>query len=242
MMEEEKIVCIVAAAGRGMRFGRDIPKSFYPVEGSTLLARSIQSLSAWKGLSDFIVMIPSGWEVKARDELERNAPGRRYEILAGGENRQESVAIGLKAIDRADMVLVHDACRPIVSCQLIDRVVSAARESGAAVPALGVTETLGRLRNDALEGIVPRDRVICVQTPQVFGYGILKKSFEAARETIGTATDESSIVLAAGYPVKVVEGERWNVKVTVKEDLEIIKSFIAGKKLDFAGSGTNVGA
>jgi 2-C-methyl-D-erythritol 4-phosphate cytidylyltransferase len=83
-----------------------------------------------------------------------------------------------------------------------------------------------------LEGIVPRERVVGIQTPQAFRIDVLRAAFEAAGETIGSATDESSLVLAAGFPVKAVEGERWNIKVTVKEDLEIVASFLAGKKLE----------
>ncbi|MCK4237321.1 MAG: 2-C-methyl-D-erythritol 4-phosphate cytidylyltransferase, partial [Candidatus Krumholzibacteria bacterium] len=95
-----------------------------------------------------------------------------------------------------------------------------------------VTETLGRLRDGVLEAAVPRERVVSIQTPQAFRFEVLEKAFEAADETIRAATDESSLVLSAGYPVWAVEGERWNIKVTVKEDLGIVASFLAGKKLD----------
>ncbi len=231
-MAAEKVVCLVAAAGRGVRFGREMPKSFYPVDGKTLLALSLKSLCAWKGISRFIVMVPSGWEDKAREELAREVPGVDIHILIGGETRQESVAIGLKSVTDADLVLIHDACRPIISLSLIERVVEAARSSGAAVPALQVNETIGRLRDDVLEAIVPRERVIGIQTPQAFTLDVLRKAFEAADEAIRSSTDESSLVLATGFPVRVVEGERWNIKVTVKEDLEIIASFLEGKKLE----------
>ena len=228
-----QIVCIVAAAGRGSRFGREMPKSFYPVEGRPLLAWSLRALGAWGGISSFIVMVPSGWESEAERELAAEIRGPAYQVLVGGETRQESVAIGLGAVKNADIIIVHDACRPIVSAALIARVVEAAREHGAAVPVLAVTETLGRLRDEALEGIVPRERVVGIQTPQGFRFDVLSRAFKAAGDAVRTATDESSLVLAAGFPVRVVEGEVWNIKVTVKEDLEIMSSFLAGKKLGF---------
>jgi 2-C-methyl-D-erythritol 4-phosphate cytidylyltransferase len=234
----ERIVCIVAAAGRGVRFGREMPKSFYPVEGKPLLAWSLGGLNAWGKISSFVVMVPSGWESEARGEILRELPGLAFDVLAGGETRQESVAIGLNAVGRADIIIVHDACRPIISAALIERVVEAARETGAAVPALQVTETLGRLRDDILEGIVPRERVVAIQTPQAFKLEVLTKAFTHAGETIRTATDESSLALAAGFTVRVVEGEIWNVKVTVKEDLEIMSSFLSGKKLELPRSET----
>ena len=228
----ESIVCIVAAAGRGVRFGREMPKSFYPVEGKPLLSWSLRALCAWGSISRYVVMAPSGWEAEAEREIAAEIPGTPHEVLLGGESRQESVAIGLRSVRSADLVLVHDACRPIVSIPLIARVVEAAREHGAAVPALQVTETLARLRDDTLEGIVPRERVVGIQTPQAFRFDVLRQAFNAADETIRTATDESSLVLAAGHPVKVVEGEVWNIKVTVKEDLEMMTSFLSGKRLE----------
>ncbi len=234
-MAVERIVCLVAAAGRGKRFGRDVPKSFHPVGGKTLLELSIERLSAWGGIAGYVVMVPAGWEAKAVEELARFAPHLDTSVLAGGETRSESVSIGLKTIKETDLIIVHDACRPIVSAALIDRVVEAARETGAAVPALQATETLGRLRDDTIEATVPRDRVIGIQTPQAFRYEVLKTAFETADETIRKATDESSLVLAAGYPVRVVEGERWNIKVTVKEDLQILESFLGGGKLELPG-------
>lgn len=234
-MTRERIVCLVAAAGRGKRFGRDVPKSFHPVVGKTLLELSLERLSAWGGITRYVVMVPSGWEEKAAEELARVAPDLDTKVLAGGETRSESVSIGLKTVDEADLVIVHDACRPIVSEALIDRVVQAAREAGAAVPALQATETLGRLRDDSIEATVPRDRVIGIQTPQVFRYDVLRTAFDAADETIRKATDESSLVLAAGLPVRVVEGERWNIKVTIKEDLQILESFLGEGKLELPG-------
>jgi len=228
----ESIVCLVAAAGRGVRFGREMPKSFYPVEGRPLLAWSLRALAAWGGISRFVVMVPAGWESEAARELASETPRVPHDVIVGGETRAESVAIGLASVSGADLVIVHDACRPIVSVPLIARVIDAAREHGAAVPALGVTSTLGRLRDDTLEGIVPRERVVGIQTPQAFSYRVLSKALGEAGESIRTATDESSLVLASGFPVKVVEGEAWNIKVTVKEDLEIVGSLLSGRRLE----------
>ena len=231
-MVEENIVCIVAAAGRGIRLGKEFPKSFYPVEGRTLLERSFENLVKWGRISDFVVMVPPGWEEKAEELLSKEKSSNGLKIMAGGKTRQESVAIGLKEVDGGSLVLIHDACRPFVSPSLIERVVSGAMSSGAAVPVLQATDTLGRLRGEELEAILPRDRVVRIQTPQAFKAEILKEAFLAGKDLIGVATDESSLVLANDKPVKVVEGERWNIKVTVREDIDIITSFLAGRKLD----------
>lgn len=233
------IFCIVAAAGRGIRFGREMPKSFYPVEGRPLLSWSLRALDAWGGISRYIVLVPSGWENEARREIESTLPGAQALVLVGGETRQESVAIGLRSIERAEIVIVHDACRPVVSTALIERVVTEARDHGAAVPVLQVVDTLGRIRDDILEGTVPRERVVSIQTPQAFKFDVLSKAFRMAGDSVRTATDESSLVLQAGFPVKAVEGEVWNIKVTVKEDLEITRSFLLGRKLELPQLGSD---
>lgn len=236
-MTDGKIVCLVAAAGRGKRFGREMPKAFHPVEGMSILARSLKSLSAWGGISRFVVMVPEGWEGQAREDIDGNLPGIDAVVIAGGETRQESVRIGLDEAGDADIILVHDAARPFVSPALVERVVEGVRQTGAAVPALHMTDTLGRLRGEELDAIVPRDKVVGIQTPQGFSAEVLRKAFEAAEGSELKMTDESSLVIAAGMPVKVVDGERWNVKITVKGDLEIVGSFLAGRKLDVTARG-----
>ena len=230
-MTDEKIVCLVAAAGKGKRFGRETPKTFHAVEGQTLLVRSLKSLSAWEGISRFVVMVPEGWEKQAEEDLEANFSGIEATVTVGGETRQESVSIGLEAAGDADIILVHDAARPFVSPALIERVVAGVRDTGAAVPALHMTDTLGRLRGEELDAIISRDKVVGIQTPQGFRTDVLRKAFEEAGGS-EKMTDESSLVLAAGMPVKVVDGERWNVKVTVKDDIDIVTSFLSGTPLD----------
>jgi 2-C-methyl-D-erythritol 4-phosphate cytidylyltransferase len=205
------------------------------VEGRSLLLRSLQSLVAWEGISRFVVMVPQGWEDQARDDIEGAVAGVPVTVIAGGETRQDSVLKGLEAAGDAEIILVHDAARPFVSPALIERVVEGVREAGAAVPALQMTDTLGRLRGEDLEAIVPRDRVVAIQTPQGFRRDVLEKAFESAGDSDMKMTDESSLVLAAGIPVKVVVGERWNVKVTVKDDVDIVESFLSGRRLDLSG-------
>jgi 2-C-methyl-D-erythritol 4-phosphate cytidylyltransferase len=236
-MKDKVIVSLVAAAGRGIRFSKEMPKSFYPVQGKPLLVWSLDNLVSWGGISKFIVMVPPGWVDKAREFMEELLPGNDFEVLTGGETRQESVAIGLSHIGHADFVMVHDACRPFVSSSLISNVVMEAEKSGAAVPVLQVTETLARLRGDVLDGIVPREKSVTIQTPQVFRLEVLKKAFNTDDEIIRKATDESSLIMESGHRVTVVEGERWNIKVTVKEDLQIIKSFLTSSKLELTDEG-----
>lgn len=225
-MEQQHIVCLVAAAGRGLRFGREMPKSFYPVGGRSLLVRSLEALRRCPLIARFVVMVPQGWEETARGEIGREIPDLPASVTAGGESRQESVEIGLAEAGEAEIVLVHDAARPCFTVRLVERVIEAARQTGAAVPALQATDTLGRIRDDDLEAIVPRERIVGIQTPQGFRADVLRRAFEEARASGVRSTDESSLVIAAGMPVKVVEGERRNIKVTVKDDLDVVSGFL----------------
>jgi len=234
-MSEDRIVCIVAGAGRGKRFGKKIPKGFFPVEGKELFIRSIESISKYPGISEYIVLVPAGWEDQAGEKIRKNLPGIEFRVMAGGETRQQSVAIGIRAVEQAGLVLVHDACRPFVSKRLITRVVEAGREFGAAVPVQEVTDTLARVKDKMLEGIVPRERVVSIQTPQAFGLDVLRSSYDTAEENIRVATDESSLAQKAGYRVRAVEGELWNIKVTVEEDLEVANCFLTSDLLDMDG-------
>ncbi|MBU8923270.1 MAG: 2-C-methyl-D-erythritol 4-phosphate cytidylyltransferase [Bacteroidales bacterium] len=236
-IEDKYIVCIVAAAGRGLRLGREMPKSFYPVEERPLLAHSLDSLMRWGGIDEFVVMVPAGWEEKAGEVVAECDGKATIRVVAGGETRQESVEIGLREAGEADIVVIHDGCRPFVSASLIDRVVLEAERSGAAVPVLQATDTLGRLRGEELETIVPRERIVSVQTPQAFRMDVLRKAYTTSEDVIRTSTDESSLVLAAGLPVRVVDGERWNIKVTVKDDIGISSSFLSECVLDMENSG-----
>lgn len=234
---EHRIICLVAAAGRGIRFGREMPKSFHPVCGRSLLVWSIEGLRACPSVGRFVVMVPQGWEEAAREQLRREIPDLAAAVIAGGETRQESVEIGLAEAGDAEIVLVHDAARPCFTAALVERVVEAALRAGAAVPALQATDTLGRIRDDDLEAIVPRERVVGIQTPQGFRTSVLRRAFEEARAAGLRATDESSLVLAAGMPVKVVEGERRNIKVTVRDDLEIVAGFLGARRPPPGGEG-----
>ncbi len=141
-------------------------------------------------------------------------------VVAGGRTRQDSVWLGLQAVpDDAQIVVVHDAVRPLITRKLVDAVVAAAEASGAAICALPVAETVKRVRGDLVESTLDRSELWAVQTPQAFRTDLLREAHEKARRDGVVGTDDAMLVERLGHPVRVVRGLPENVKITTPEDL-----------------------
>ena len=140
-------------------------------------------------------------------------------MVAGGATRQASVWRALQAAPAADLLVVHDAVRPFVTRALIDAVVGAARQSGAAICALPIAETVKRVRGDEVEATVDRAGLWTVQTPQAFRADLLREAHDKARRDGVVGTDDAALVERLGHPVKVVRGLEDNLKITTPEDL-----------------------
>jgi 2-C-methyl-D-erythritol 4-phosphate cytidylyltransferase len=141
-------------------------------------------------------------------------------VVAGGRTRQDSVWLALQAVpDDAQLVVVHDAVRPLITAKLVDAVVAAAATSGAAICALPVAETVKRVRGDLVESTLDRSELWAVQTPQAFRADLLREAHEKARRDGIVGTDDAMLVERLGHPVRVVPGLPENVKITTPEDL-----------------------
>ena len=150
-------------------------------------------------------------------------------IVPGGAERQESVFQGLRAAPPAELVAVHDGARPLISSSLIARCVEAAREHGAAAPALPVVDTLKRLDAEGrMRETVDRRSLVAIQTPQVFRRELLLEAHEAAARDRFTGTDDASLVERLGHPVFPVPSDLRNLKITTPEDLSLAEALLAG--------------
>jgi 2-C-methyl-D-erythritol 4-phosphate cytidylyltransferase len=200
--ETGPVWCVVVSAGSGTRFGG--PKHLADLGGRTVLQRSVDV--ARRSADGVVVVLAPGStvEVEGADR-----------VVDGGDSRSASVAHGLAAVPaEAEVVLVHDAARPLASAALFERVVAAVRAGAdAAVPAVAVVDTI----RDVVGGTVDRDRLRAVQTPQGFAAAALR----AVHERGGEATDDATLVEAAGGTVVLVEGERTNLKITEPADLVV---------------------
>lgn len=219
------VSAIIAAGGRGARLGGDRPKQFLSLGGRPVLQRSVDAFVLSDPIADVVVALPRGLVDDAPDYLRGCA--KPVEIVEGGERRQDSVANAFALVaGRADVVVVHDAARPLVSADLIRRTVEAAIECGAAIAALPATDTVKR--GDASRIIVdtlPRGEIFLAQTPQAFRVGVLRDALALASRS-ADATDEAALAEQAGHRVRLVDGDPRNLKITDADDLEMAERLI----------------
>lgn len=162
--------------------------------------------------------------------LARVLPAAAVRVVAGGESRSRSVRAALAVLpDEVDVVLVHDAARPLVSPALVRAVADAAWRDGAAAPALPLSDSVHRCVDGVLTEALPRASLRTVQTPQAARFGLLRDAFAAARAAGRTATDEVGLLVAAGVPVTAVPGDPGNLKITTPEDLERARARLAAR-------------
>lgn len=210
---------IIPAAGSGSRTGRELPKQYAEIAGHRMLAWTLDAFLALESCAEIVVAIDDSW----RDLAEECGGGdARVRFVAGGAERQHSIANALDALETdAPIVLVHDAARPCVDRALIERVVEAAATHGAALPVLGIAETVKRVDADGrvLETI-PRAELRLAQTPQGFRRELLVRAYDFARAHRTVGTDDASLVEALGVAVYTTAGDTRNLKVTIAEDFD----------------------
>ncbi len=208
---------VIVAAGSGSRLGHARPKAFVPIEGRSILSWSIDSVRGMSEPCELVLVVPADLVDEARAEIE--LLDVTAQVVAGGATRQRSVAAGLDALgDEVDVVLIHDAARAFTPPEVFDRVVDAVRATGGGIiPGLPVTDTIISLDVDGqVDGPVDRTRLSGVQTPQGFPAHVLRAAHAKAS---ADATDDTSVVRAAGHPVGIVPGDARSFKITTADDL-----------------------
>lgn len=218
MYKENKVTAIVVAAGRGTRFGGDLPKQFLKIEGKTVLEKSVKAFEEHPCVDDILV-VANGDFIGLCRELCRGFDKVKG-ILPGGNQRQDSVNEGLKMVEQG-LVLIHDGARPFVGSEIIDSVLKEAYNQGAAVPCVAVKDTVRQVCQGlgGMSHTLDRKTLFNVQTPQGFEVKILKEAFEAAYKYGYYGTDDASLVERLGRPVALAEGSYENIKITTREDL-----------------------
>jgi 2-C-methyl-D-erythritol 4-phosphate cytidylyltransferase len=225
------LAVILAGAGEGRRMGDLGPKLLIPVGGRPALVRVAETFLAHPATGELVVIVPPDLQADAARALSKisNPRGLRVTTIPGGATRQESVALGIKALTaNLAYIGVHDVARVLIDAPLIDRVLSAAREFGAAIPALPLTDTIKETTpsEDQIARSVPRENLVGAQTPQIFASAILRRAHAHARKAHAEATDEAGLAEAIGVPVAVVAGDERNRKLTVPSDLIILNALL----------------
>jgi 2-C-methyl-D-erythritol 4-phosphate cytidylyltransferase/2-C-methyl-D-erythritol 2,4-cyclodiphosphate synthase len=229
------VTAIIAAGGRGARFGGALPKQLLPLAGRPILQRSVEAFARHPRITDLIVALPAELAANPPEYLRRSA--KSLALVEGGARRQDSVARAFARVPAAaEIVVVHDAARPLVSDALIARTVDAAAEDGAAIAALAATDTVKRGNERGLiVGTVPRGELFLAQTPQAFRTGVLRDALLRA-EALAKAgargrpaddvTDEAALVERTGHPVRLVDGDPRNIKITTTDDLAFAERLV----------------
>jgi 2-C-methyl-D-erythritol 4-phosphate cytidylyltransferase len=215
---------VLVAAGRGERLGGERPKAFAQLRGRPLLAESLERLDSSEWIEAVVVVAPEGWEEPSILLAEELGVAKVRAAVTGGATRSDSVRAGLAEVpEEAAVVLVHDAARPFLPPEVVERVVSALGDGwDGAVPALPVGDTLKRADGERVLETVDRAGIYAVQTPQAFVAATLSRAAARTEE----ATDCAGLVEAAGGLVRLVEGDPRLLKVTTSADLQLVDTLL----------------
>ncbi len=219
---------ILAAAGRGDRLGLDRPKAFAPLNDRPLIAESLERLDASEWIEGIVVAAPPEWEEPCILVAEEVAAGKVAATVTGGESRGESVRAALAEVpEGAAVIVVHDAARPLVTDEMIERVLTGLEDGwDGAVPGIPLADTVKRVDGEAVTETLDRTGLVAVQTPQAFVASSLRDAFSTLQQSVAKSPDCAALVEARGGRVRVVPGDRRLVKVTEPADLELVASWL----------------
>ena len=212
-----KHTILIVAGGRGTRMGGPQPKQFLELAGRPVLMHTLEAFDRWDASARLIVVLPEDQIETWKRLCEAHVFGRIHRVVAGGETRFHSVRNGLGAVASDGLIAVHDGVRPLVAPSVIAACLAAAADGGAAVPVVPVVESVREVDADGGSRPVDRTRLRVVQTPQVFRADVLRAAYRLPYDP--RFTDDASVVEASGVAVRLVPGNRENIKLTTPMDL-----------------------
>jgi 2-C-methyl-D-erythritol 4-phosphate cytidylyltransferase len=217
-MNNLKVGAIIAAAGESRRMN-GVDKVFALLGGKPALSYVLAAFEKCEAVSQIVLVVSKDNLAKCRQLISEKKYSKPIEVCAGGERRQDSVAAGLERLKDCEWVVIHDGARPLVTKALIEEGLEAAEETGAAVAAVPVTDTIKSAGDDRIVlETPPRQNLWAVQTPQVFRFGLISRAYQKAK---GEVTDDASLVEALGNRVKLYTGSYDNIKITTASDLMV---------------------
>lgn len=227
-----QVFAILPAAGLGTRMAGPQPKQFLALDGVPILIHSLRAFAGVARIKSIYVAVRKTEVERVQAQVAEFGFGGRVHVVEGGDTRQESVVHALDAVpaEDDDVVLVHDAVRPLIDTATIERTIDAVVDQGAAIVGMPAVDTIKQVERTAhgalITATIPREFIVQAQTPQGFRYGLLRKAMSDAVEDGFVGTDEASVVERAGLPVAVVPGSQVNLKITQPGDLELAEFYL----------------
>jgi 2-C-methyl-D-erythritol 4-phosphate cytidylyltransferase len=233
-----RIAAIVPAAGLGTRMGAETPKQFLELDGMPLILFTLRRLAASAAITEFFISTRAEDIVSLQDTVAKAGLGRPARVVHGGDTRQQSVANALAQVDpTTEIVVVHDAVRPFVTLEQVERVIVEARTRGAAILGIPAIDTVKEVKRASLPqdvalitSTIPRERIVLAQTPQAFHYALIRDAFRSGQKDGVTASDEAGLVERLGHDVYVVQGSDRNLKITRPADMELARFYLAQER------------
>lgn len=222
MTAHEKTGAVIVAAGESKRMG-GIDKMWALIHGKAVLARTVEAFINCDAIHHIVIVLNKKSLKQGRLLKKELGSAKKITLCAGGLRRQDSVAAGLAKLSECRWVVIHDGARPLVTTGLIERCLEAARETGAAIAAVPITDTVKIVKNNKVKQTVPRHVLWAAQTPQVFRYDIIT---EAHSKVTSDATDDASLVEQIKYKVVICPGAKDNIKITTPDDIIIAESLL----------------
>jgi 2-C-methyl-D-erythritol 4-phosphate cytidylyltransferase len=227
-----KTIALITAAGKGRRMQNQTPKQYLPLGGKPILAWTIKVFEKCSAVDEIYVIVPAEqMEMVEKEIVDKYQFKKVLKVVRGGKMRQQSVWNGLRAIrSECSIVIVHDGVRPFVTPKMIEEGIKAAGETGASVVAVQAKDTVKRAVKGKKVQTLPRDEIWLAQTPQSFQFPLLMKAYQKANQEEITGTDDAFLVEQLGHPVRLIEGNYTNIKITTPEDLAFAEAFLLKNK------------
>jgi len=228
-----RVTAVIPAAGSGMRMGSQEAKQYLEIGGKPLLVHTLRPFQETHSVDSIIIVVPEkDVDYCLHQVVQRYQLNKVCKVISGGERRQDSVRNGIEAVaDTCKWVLIHDGVRPLVSIELIEKVIKAAQRFRAVSTGLPVAETIKRVdRKGNVLKTIERSNVWLMQTPQIFGREDIRMAHQEALKGGWTdATDDAFLVEKIGIPVKIIEGEERNIKITTPHDLQVARFLLSNE-------------
>jgi 2-C-methyl-D-erythritol 4-phosphate cytidylyltransferase len=223
------VSAIIVAAGKGIRMKGTMRKQYLDLSGRPVLAHSIMAFDSCSQVEEIFLVVPKeDIEYCQNKILSLLDLKNQINLVYGGAKRQDSVYNGLKAINKdTDTVVIHDGVRPFIQAEDLKECILGSKKFGACILGTPASDTLKSVdKSDIIETTLPREYIWLAQTPQAFQYDLILKAHETARRDGYIGTDDASLVERLGADVKIIDGSRFNIKITKKEDLDVAKAVL----------------